>query len=49
MRWVTLEDVANTRMISGWLIKRFIDPEATFAFVPKGTDPATIEARRKAR
>jgi len=43
MRWVTLEDVANTRMISGWLIKRFIDPEATFAFVPKGTDPATIE------
>ena len=43
MRWVTLEDVANTRMISAWLIKRFIDPEAEFAFVPKGTDPSTIE------
>jgi hypothetical protein len=43
MRWVTLEDAANTRMISGWLIKRFIDPEAEFAFVPKGTDPATVD------
>ena len=43
MRWVTLEDVANTRMISAWLIKRFIDPDAEFAFVLKGTDPTTID------
>ena len=42
MRWVTQEDVANTRMLSGWLIKRFIDPDAEFAFVPKGTDPSSI-------
>jgi hypothetical protein len=32
--WVTREDVFVDRMASAWLIKRFVDPEARFAFVP---------------
>jgi hypothetical protein len=43
MRWYTNEDVANTRMLSGWLIKRFIDPSAESVFVPKGTDPTKVD------
>jgi len=31
--WVTREDVHVDRMASAWLIKRFIDPLATFKFV----------------
>ena len=41
--WVTVKDAANTRMITGWLIKKFIDPQATFSFMPKETDPDTIK------
>jgi hypothetical protein len=41
--WVTVENAANTRMITGWLIKKFIDPQATFSFRPKETDPSTIK------
>jgi hypothetical protein len=32
--WVTREGVFVDRIASAWLIKRFIDPEATFKFVP---------------
>lgn len=32
--WVTRENVFVDRMASAWLIRRFIDPEARFAFVP---------------
>lgn len=32
--WVTRTGVHVDRMASAWLIKRFIDPEATFKFVP---------------
>ena len=34
MKWVTWEDVAVDRMACAWLIRRFIDPEAAFLFVP---------------
>lgn len=31
--WVTRRDIHVDRMASGWLIRRFIDPKATFRFV----------------
>lgn len=32
--WVTRQNVHVDRIASAWLVKRFIDPEATFKFVP---------------
>jgi hypothetical protein len=44
--WVTRRGVFVDRMASAWLIRRFIDPEAQFKFVPaKGYEPATGEVR----
>lgn len=43
MRWVTQEHVQIARLASAWLIRRFIDPEAEFAFVPRGTELASIK------
>jgi hypothetical protein len=42
MKWVTREKVHVDRVACPWLIKNFVDKEAEFIFVPKGTDPATI-------
>ncbi|MER5432267.1 chromate resistance protein ChrB domain-containing protein [Streptomyces sp. NPDC002588] len=40
MRWVTRADVHLDRVASPWLIRRFIDPEATFEFIdPDGPWP----------
>ena len=39
MRWVTWEQVGVDRMACAWLIRRFIDPEAEFLFVPVGRTP----------
>jgi hypothetical protein len=39
MRWVTWERVAVDRMACAWLIRRFIDREAEFSFVPVGHRP----------
>jgi hypothetical protein len=39
MKWVTWERVGVDRMASAWLIRRFVDPEAEFAFVPVGQQP----------
>src|SRR6185436_10465218 len=39
MRWVTWEQVGVDRMACAWLIRRFIDPEAEFLFVPVGQAP----------
>lgn len=36
MKWVTWEEVAVDRMACAWLIRRFIDAEAEFLFVPAG-------------
>lgn len=38
-RWVTRAGVHVDRIASAWLIKRFIDPEATFGFVKAGDAP----------
>ncbi len=42
MKWVTREKVHVDRVACPWLIKRFIDKDAEFVFVPRDTDPATI-------
>jgi hypothetical protein len=38
MRWVTRDYVHADRVASPWLIKRFVDPEAEFVFVPWGCE-----------
>jgi hypothetical protein len=44
--WVTRSDVHVDRVASAWLIRRFIDPEARFKFVPpKGYRPEPGELR----
>jgi hypothetical protein len=44
--WVTRAGVHVDRIASAWLIRRFIDPEARFKFVPaKGYMPETGELR----
>ncbi len=44
--WVTRRDVHVDRIASAWLIRRFIDPEASFRFVPaKGYRPRAGEVR----
>lgn len=44
--WVTREGVFVDRIASAWLIRRFVDPNATFRFVPaRGYRPATGELR----
>jgi hypothetical protein len=35
MKWVTREGAKIDRVACPWLIKKFIDPQAEFAFVPK--------------
>lgn len=39
MKWVTWEHIGVDRMACIWLILRFIDPEAEFAFIPTGKSP----------
>lgn len=36
MRWVTWQDVGVDRIGCAWLIRRFVDPDAEFLFVPVG-------------
>jgi hypothetical protein len=44
--WVTRTGIHVDRMACGWLIRRFIDPKARFAFVPaKGYRPKDGELR----
>jgi len=39
MKWVTWENVGVDRIACAWLIRRFIDTEAEFLFVPAGLKP----------
>jgi hypothetical protein len=34
MKWITRENAAVDRIACPWLIRRFVDPEAQFLFVP---------------
>lgn len=42
MKWVTREHIKVDRVACPWLVRRFIDPEATFEFLPKETDWSSI-------
>jgi hypothetical protein len=44
MKWVTREKARVDRIACPWLIRRFIDPEPTFLFVPAGE---VIEVARR--
>lgn len=39
MKWLTWENIGIDRMGCAWLIRRFVDPEAEFTFVPAGQSP----------
>lgn len=39
MKWVTWENVGVDRMACAWLIRKQIDPQAKFLFVPVGSTP----------
>ena len=39
MRWVTWEGVGVDRMGCAWLIRKHIDPEAEFLFIPPDSPP----------
>ncbi|MEW5953620.1 MAG: chromate resistance protein ChrB domain-containing protein [Bacillota bacterium] len=43
MKWITWERVGVDRISSAWLIKRFVDQDAGFQFVKKGTDVKNLE------
>ena len=42
MKWVTRERVKVDRVACPWLVRRFIDPDATFEFLPTETDWSRI-------
>jgi hypothetical protein len=42
MRWVTRESVKVDRVACPWVIRRFIDPEAEFVFLPANTDWSSV-------
>jgi len=44
MHWITRERPKIDRLACPWLIKRFVDPEAVFHFVPDGEVVARAEA-----
>lgn len=45
MKWITREKVKVDRVACPWLIKRFIDPEAEFVFLPRDTDWSPLKDR----
>jgi hypothetical protein len=42
MRFVTRERLHVDRIATAWAIRRFVDPEASFAFVPRTKDVESI-------
>ena len=42
MKWITREQVKVDRVACPWLIKRFIDADAQFEFLPKDTDWSSV-------
>jgi hypothetical protein len=38
MRWITRQNVKVDRVACPWLIRKFIDPEAKFVFLPQQSD-----------
>jgi hypothetical protein len=52
VKWVTWENIGVDRMACAWLIRRFIDPQAEFVFIPRdvplpdGAEPFDIPGVR---
>jgi len=46
VKWVTRENVHVDRVACPWLIKRFVDPEAEFLFVPPEKVKQTAEKQK---
>lgn len=46
MKWVTRQNASVDRIACPWLVKRFIDPEAEFLYVPAAEVEATAERER---
>jgi hypothetical protein len=44
MKWVTWQDVGVDRMSCAWLLRRWIDPQAEFIFIPAGSKPLPEDA-----
>lgn len=47
MKWVTRKNAKVDRIACPWLVRRFINPDAEFLFVP-ADDVASVAAREKA-
>ena len=43
MKWITRERIKVDRVACPWLIKKFIDPDAEFVFLPRDSDWKKIE------
>ena len=43
MKWITREKVKVDRVACPWLIKKFIDPQAEFVFLPADTDWTSLK------
>ena len=43
MRWITRERIKVDRVACPWLIRKFIDPQAEFLFLPHDTDWTRVD------
>lgn len=43
MRWITRERVKVDRVACPWLIRKFVDPDAEFVFMPHDTDWSLVD------
>ena len=43
MKWITRSGVKVDRVACPWLIKKFVDPDAEFVFLPSKTDWASLK------
>jgi hypothetical protein len=43
MKWITREKINVDRVACPWLIRKFIDPDAEFVFLPRDTNWAKID------
>jgi hypothetical protein len=43
VKWITRQNIHVDRTSCPWLIRKYIDPNAEFEFVPPGADPAGLD------
>ena len=43
MKWITREKIKVDRVACPWLIRKFVDPEAEFVFLPRQTEWGKID------